>query len=658
MAVEDDNITVLLVDDEKKFLDSISERIRLKGFAALAASSGEEALEIARSQRVELAIVDQRMPGMDGLTTITKLREISPVMRTVLLTGFGTDKLKEAAEALDADYFEKDRMNDFWGFIRRISNNNEMIIIRPRQGRTVAVDGDGPEAGLQTVLPGHGQPAGEAPPPGGADLAMGPSSSFSRSLLMTRLIGESPPMLRLKAEIRKVAPLDCSVLIIGEEGSGRKLVAETIHRLSPRYDGPFLPVTCGAFDAGLLGEELFAEERPAASRGHYRPRKSIFETAAGGTILLAEINNAPASIQEGVRQRLEKGVAAGSDGRDLPLDVRVLAAADLSLAEKIAAGEFQQPLYELLNAFSIHIPPLRDRPADIPLLSHYFLDLYRKELDKNVKEISDEVVNLLADHSFPGNVRELENVIQHAVILCEGEQITVDHLPASLSRPASAGTSADKEELVTLAELEDQYIEKVVQATNGNKSEAARILGINRASLWRKLKKRGGAMDSARPIKLLIVDDDEKFLNTIAERLGLKDFDVTTAADGQQAIEAADQGSFDVAILDLNMPGMDGKELLKTLKENNPFLEAVMLTGYASIDSAVECTKLGAYGYLEKPYDFENLLNILKDAYQARLKKKFEKDSQRLSEIEALSVGSGSSLSILRSLRQLDREKK
>ena len=658
MTVADENITVLLVDDEKKFLDSISERIRLKGFTALAASSGEEALDMARSQRVDLAIVDQRMPGMDGLTTITKLREISPVMRTVLLTGFGTDKLKEAAEALDADYFEKDRMNDFWGFIRRISTSNEMIIIRPRQGGSAAVEGGGLEADPPTVLPGRGRSAGDAPQPSGADLARGQSSSFSRRLLMTRLIGESPPMLRLKAEIRKVAPLDCSVLIIGEEGTGRKLVAEAIHRLSPRFAGPFLPVTCGSFDVGLLGEELFAEERPVASRGHYRPRKSIFETAAGGTILLAEINTAPPPIQEGVRQRLEKGMVAGSDGRKLPLDVRVLAAADLSLAEKIAAGEFQQPLYELLNAFSIHIPPLRDRPADIPLLSHYFLDLYRKELDKNVKEISDEVVDLLAGHSFGGNVRELENVIRHAVILCEGEQITVDHLPASLTRAEPAGLSAGKKELVTLAELEDQYIEKVVRATNGNKSEAARILGINRASLWRKLKKRGVAMDSAQPIKLLIVDDDEKFLNTIAERLGLKDFDVTTAADGQQAIEAADKGAFDVAILDLNMPGMDGKELLKTLKENNPFLEAVMLTGYASIDSAVECTKLGAYGYLEKPYDFENLLNILKDAYQARLKKKFEKDSQRLSEIEALSVGSGSSLSVLRSLRQLDQKKK
>ncbi len=652
MAAED-KISVLLVDDEKKFLDSISERIRLKGFTALPATSGEEALGIARSNRVDLAIVDQRMPGMDGLTTITKLREVSPVMRTVLLTGFGNDKLKEAATALDADYFEKDRMNDFWGFIRQISASNEMIIINPRQGRQngYARDGGAAEEQGETGEEGrHGWPPEDRPSLSGRE------SSFSRRLLMTRLIGESPVMLQLKAEIRKVAPLECSVLLIGEDGSGKKLVAETIHRLSPRHAQPFIPVTCGSFDEELLGEELFAENQPKRSHP-YSPRKSIFETASGGTILLEELGNTPASIQDRLRQRLEQGLMPDADGGQRLPDVRLLAAAGLSLADNIAAGTFQRELYQRLSAFTIHIPPLRERKADIPLLSHYFLDLYRKELDKNVKQISDEVLSLLAEYSFPGNVAELENVIRHAVIMCEEDLITPEHLPERVTPAKETAGFADKDELVTLAELEEQYIEKVVRATNGNKSEASRILGINRASLWRKLKKMGVSMENTQPIKLLIVDDDEKFLNTIAERLGLKDFDVTTAGDGQQAVATAQKGSFDVAILDLNMPGMDGKELLKILKENNPFLEAVMLTGYASIDSAVECTKLGAFGYLEKPYDFENLLSILKDAYQARLKKKFEKDSQRLSEIEALSVGA-SPLSILRSLRRIEKDNK
>ncbi|MBW1680232.1 MAG: response regulator [Deltaproteobacteria bacterium] len=163
--------------------------------------------------------------------------------------------------------------------------------------------------------------------------------------------------------------------------------------------------------------------------------------------------------------------------------------------------------------------------------------------------------------------------------------------------------------------------------------------------------------ENTRQIKLLIVDDDEKFLGTIAERLGLRDFDVTTATDGEKAITAAKKGHFDVAILDLNMPGMDGTQLLKILKEKHRFLEVVILTGFGSIDSAVECTKLGAFGYLEKPYDFENLLDVLRKAYEARLRKKFEQDRKRLEEIELMAVGS-SPLTILRSLSRIDDEEK
>lgn len=163
--------------------------------------------------------------------------------------------------------------------------------------------------------------------------------------------------------------------------------------------------------------------------------------------------------------------------------------------------------------------------------------------------------------------------------------------------------------------------------------------------------------DEKKRIKLLIVDDDEKFLVTIAERLGLKDFDVTTATEGNQAMKAAKKGKFDVTILDLKMPGMDGTELLKIMKQKHKFLEVIILTGYASIDSAVECTKLGAFGYLEKPYNFEKLLEMLKGAYETRLRKKFEHDRKRMEEIEFLSMGA-SPMGILRSLRRLDDEEK
>ncbi|MDY6822929.1 MAG: response regulator [Thermodesulfobacteriota bacterium] len=636
----ENKIVVLLVDDEPKFLASIAERIRLKGFVGLPAESGEEAIEIARQTQVDVAIVDQKMPGMDGLTTITKLKEIHPGIRTVLLTGYGTEKLREAARALDADYFEKDEMRAFWAFIREYGEKSGRIVFNPRTG-CVEFSATAPaaeEAGLMPTRGGDaGRPAYGAPPP------------------MQRLIGETTQMRTLKSHIRNVASLDCPVLILGEKGTGKELAARAIHSLSPRSTSPFIPVDAGAFNEGLLNSELFGRE--AALDSGYG-KKGVFETATAGTVQLKGIQSIGGSTQQKLLQLLTENAILREGGvTAIPLDARVIAAADITTESEQEFVDFSTELYERLNAFILRMPPLRERADDIPLLSNYFLDVYRKEFGKSIETISSEAMAVLSRYSFPGNVRELESAIEQAVILCSSTALEKTHLPEKLRKRRSVEmggtTSEEKKRFVSLAELEDQYIMEVMQATGGNKSEAARILGINRASLWRKLKKRRLLMDQGRQIKLLIVDDDEKFLNTIAERLGMKDFDVTTAAEGKKAVEAAEQGRFDVAIVDLNMPGMKGKDLLKILKENHKFLEVIILTGYASIDSAVECMKLGAFGYLEKPYDFDKLLEMLKAAYEARLRKKFDQNAKQMAEIESLSVGS-SPLSILRALKHLD----
>ncbi len=622
---------MLLVDDEPKFLESISERIRLKGFAALPAESGEKALEIARKQSVDLAIVDQKMPGMDGLTTIIKLREIDPHIRTVLLTGYGNDKLREAAEALDAPYFEKDKMRAFWDFIRQYGEKSGRIIVDPRTG-SVEMAPAGGKAGSQQ------------------DTARAEVRRHSLPPLQ-RLIGETPDFLALKENIRKVAFLNCPVLIIGERGTGKEMVARAIHAESGRTGKSLVVVDCGAFTEELLISELFGYN--VATGDDYR-KTGVFEYAAGGTVFFEGVDQAPPSVQSRLERLLIDNALIDEDRKKaVPLNVRILAAATEPLEARVERGDFSEGLYQRLNAYSLKVPALRERLDDIPLLSSYFLDLYREKFHKPIQSVSGEVVAVFQRYSFPGNVRELESALEHAVILCETTEIEKEHLPQRFWKNGFSSGAGGGTDFVSLAELEDRYILEVMRATGGNKSEAARILGINRASLWRKLKKRRLLMDHSQQIRLLIVDDDEKFLNTIAERLGLKDFYVTTATDGSEALEAAEQGVFDVAIVDLNMPGMKGKELLKTLKEKNRFLEVVILTGYASIDSAVECMKLGAFGYLEKPYDFENLLGKLKEAYEARLRKKFEQNAKRLAEIESLSVGS-SPLSILRNLKQLD----
>ncbi len=485
------NPTILLVDDEEKFIDSLAERARLKGFQPFPTRTGPEAIGIVKREKIDIAIVDYKMPGMDGLTTITKLKEIHPGIKTVLLTGFGDEKIKEAAEALDSVYLKKDEMRDLWDFIRQFDPHNGMIIVnsslRPNAKGGARENGlfgsaqDGPKP-VEAEL--HAEPKTR----GGAQLFPEEHETGRwPDSLGCKLVGESPSILELKQNIKKVASLDCMVLIEGEAGTGKQLVARSIHILSPRRRRMFMTVNCGSFDEELLGDELFGHEREAP-RGGLSPKRGIFEVASGGTILLDEISDTPRSMQVKLLRVLqEKTVIRVGGTEEIPVDVRVLAATNRGLREKIDAGEFREDLYYTLNAFTIDVPPLRARRGDILLLSNYFLEKYRREFGKEVKRISDEVLSIFLRYSFPGNVHELENAIEHGVIMCGGEQLRQEHLPRRFQN-GKRFVELERREFLTLAELEKEYILRVLKATKGNKSEAARILGINRASLWRKLK--------------------------------------------------------------------------------------------------------------------------------------------------------------------------
>jgi len=484
-------ITILLVDDEKKFLDSISERIRLKGFEPLSVFSGEEAIEVARKTNIDMAIVDLNMPGIDGLTTITKLKEIRPDIKTVLLTGYGNEKIREAAQALESNYFEKDEMKQFWNFMRQFGSKSGMIIINPPFGEGEAGDVD---KGVDFSAPEKGykpeeiemQAARQTLERRQSYTDIDVSNLYSESRIQ-KLIGETPSILDIKRNIRKVASLDCTVLILGETGTGKELVAKAIHLLSPRKDRKFTAVNCGSFTEELLCNELFGHEKEAFTGAHHLKR-GVFEAASGGTILLDEIGDTPLSMQVKLLRVLEdKTIVRVGGTNEVAADVRILAATNQSLKKKIDQGEFREDLYYRLNAFILRIPPLRERREDIPLLSSYFLDRYRKEYGKDIKKISDEVLSIFTNYAFPGNVRELENAIERAVIMCEGEELKKAHLPQRFAEVKSS-VAVRKKTYATLAEIELQYILEVLRATKGNKSEAARILGINRASLWRKLK--------------------------------------------------------------------------------------------------------------------------------------------------------------------------
>ena len=306
---------------------------------------------------------------------------------------------------------------------------------------------------------------------------------------LPNLIGKNPRMQNLKREIARVAPLDCNVLILGETGTGKELVAKTIHNMSMRADQKFLAVNCGALNEELLGNELFGHEKEAFT-GAQRVKKGVFEALAGGTLLLDEIGDMPLAMQVQILRVLqEKSIMRIGGTREIPVDTRVLAATNRPLQEDVQAGGFRQDLYYRLNVFTLRIPPLRERADDIPLFCRYFLEKYTLEFNKTIERFSDEVVEILQHYQFPGNVRELENIIERAIVLCDGPVLERRHLPRRLRSPrALQYETKTRDHLLPLAELERQYIEDVLSIVGGNKKKAAEVLGIDRTTLWRKLK--------------------------------------------------------------------------------------------------------------------------------------------------------------------------
>jgi len=462
---------VLIVDNDPDFRAALAERLGGKGFQTVEADSGEEALRIVRSRRADFAVVDMRMPGMDGLETISGLKNIQPDIPVALLTAFGGQKLQQATAALDGHYFEKGDMSRFWDFLGRMQGGPGMIIFAPGAG---AVQDSGLQA--ETVNPAS-------------------RDRYSRSV--PRLIGQTRAMQDLKEAVDKYAVLDCTVLIMGETGTGKELVSRLIHDRSTRSQGRFLAVNCGSFSPELLSNELFGHEREAFS-GANMVKEGLFEATGGGTILLDEIGGTPHAMQvQLLRVLQEKTVLRMGGTEEIPVDVRILAATNKELSRRVESGEFREDLYYRLNAFTLRIPPLRDRRDDIPPLCSYFFSKYNKEFGKQVDGFDDEVMHILRDYPFPGNVRELENIVERAAILCETGRAGRDHLPERFRKPedglpapvpATAPVPPSGDDLLSLAEVEQIHIRRVLKALDGNKNKAARTLGISRASLWRKLK--------------------------------------------------------------------------------------------------------------------------------------------------------------------------
>ena len=478
-------LKILLVDDEEKFLKSIAERLRLLGFDPLKASSGRKALELAENNRIDMAIVDLKMPDMDGLVTITKLKEIYPDLRSILLTGHGSEKVKQATEALKADYFEKDQMEAFWNFIKRSNRSGNTIVIRPPSAKLAAGSDDQQDLynpGTIEIMSDH-KSLTNTPAPFTTARKNNETSPAGR----IRMIGETPAMQELRRDIERVATLDCTVIIRGETGTGKELAARLIHNSSARKNSRFVAINCGCFSNDLLIEELIGHGN-FTPPGVAQTSGTITGSESGGTILLDQIEDMSSKMQLSMLKIIDRKKISLQDGvHDFPLDVRILAASRYDLGKLVEEGKFKDELYYRLNVLDLFIPPLRERRDDIPPICGYFIHKFAKEFEKAVEYISEEVISTFMSYDFPGNVRELEHIIERAVILADGNTIEFKHLPRRFHKADSPPLDATRT-FMTLVEMEKKHILEVLEATGGNKSKTTELLGISRTALWRKLK--------------------------------------------------------------------------------------------------------------------------------------------------------------------------
>ena len=440
---------ILIADDEAIARENLEHVLRKEGFETVAVEHGERAIEELERDEFDLILTDLRMRPVDGLEVLRRAKELYPLTEVIVITGYAS--VSTAVEAMQRGayyYIPKPYKIDEVRILVRQALEKRFLSKEVTELRKRVRDQK--------------------------------ETSF--------LIGNSPEMELLKRTIEQVAPADCNILILGETGTGKELVARTIHQLSPRRDRRFLAINCGAFSEELLTNELFGHEKDAFT-GAKGVKKGLIEAAQGGTILLDEIGDMPLSMQVKLLRVLQERNLIRVGGTDeVPVDIRILAATNKDLKREVELGTFRRDLYYRLNVIGLHVPRLADRKDDILLLSLHFLRKISNTRGRRIDALSDEVLEILLSYEFPGNVRELENIMERAVTLASGTAVELQHLPSDLQQLALRVKRPNRA-LLTLEENEREYIAWVLHEVNHNKTRAAEVLAIDRVSLWRKLKR-------------------------------------------------------------------------------------------------------------------------------------------------------------------------
>jgi len=457
--------TILVVDDQKTVCYSLQRVLHAEGYEVRTVPNGEEALKIVNDAFPDLVIMDVRMPGMDGIEALERIKEFHPDIQVIMMTAFSTIEKAIRATQLGAyDYLAKPFDND-----ELLARVKDAIKTRELKKEVVAFDD-------------------------GADLGA-----------TEKVIGKSKPMLEIYKQIGKIAPTTATVLIRGESGTGKELIARAIYHYSARSAKPFLAINCAAIPEQILESELFGYERGAFTGADFR-RIGKFEQCTGGTLFLDEIGDMSPPLQAKVLRVVQDGKFQRLGGSEtIGTDVRIITATNKDLEDMVKKDAFREDLYYRINVVTIKIPPLRDRTEDIKELVQYFIRRFNKTLGKEIKGLTADTLIKLEKYSWPGNVRELENVIQKSMVFCNDDYLSVeccDSLNLQKKSCASVTVGEAIQNLVDLAfregshvrfqqlvaEIEESMVKKALGLTRGNQVQAAKLLGISRNTLRKKLE--------------------------------------------------------------------------------------------------------------------------------------------------------------------------
>ena len=446
--------SILIADDESSIRESLTIVLEDEGYDCIAVEDGQKAINAINENSFDIIISDLKMPKTDGLGVLEHALRVSSDTLTIIITAHAT--IETAIKALRkgaADYILKPL--DFDEVLIRIENLLEhKNVMQENKYLREQID---------------------------------------REYNFNHIIGESPEMKKVYKMVERVSQATSNVLITGQSGTGKELVARAIHSNSPRAKKPFLAINCGAIPENLVESELFGHKKGAFT-GANSDKDGIFVAAHGGTVFLDEVAEIPLNLQVNLLRVLqEREVKPVGSNQMLSFDTRIISATNKDLEKEIEKGDFRDDLYYRLNVVEIPLPTLQQRRDDIPLLAHHFLQKYNKELGHNLKGISSEAMGAMMAYEWKGQVRELENVIERAVLLSDGDYLTLEDLPGSIKKPSSdKNFEMDSNKLdEALQVFEKHHIQSVLKRTEGNKSEAARLLGIDPSTLYRKMERLG-----------------------------------------------------------------------------------------------------------------------------------------------------------------------